>query len=51
MVRNRLVRVAEERVPELRTARIRAGATIVDGDVVQPRHDVRVIEATVVPRG
>jgi UPF0716 protein FxsA len=51
LVRNRLVRVAEERVPELRTARIRSGATIVDGDVVQPRHDMPVIEATVVPRG
>lgn len=45
VVRNRLVRVAEERVPELRTARIRSGATIVDGDVVRPRPDVRVIEA------
>ena len=37
VVRNRLVRAAEARVPELRTARIRSGATIVDGDVVRPR--------------
>ncbi len=50
MVRNRLVRAAEERVPELRTARIRAGATIVDGDVARPRPDVPVIEGAVVPR-
>jgi len=50
MVRNRLVRAAEARVPELRTARIRAGATIVDGDVAGPRPDVRVIEGTVAPR-
>ena len=49
VVRNRLLRAAEERVPELRTARIRSGATIVDGDVVRPRPDVRVIEGTVVP--
>ncbi|MBV9921855.1 MAG: FxsA family protein, partial [Pseudonocardia sp.] len=49
VVRNRLLRAAEERVPELRTARIRSGATIVDGDVVHPRSDVRVIEGTVVP--
>ncbi|MEJ3655746.1 FxsA family protein [Actinomycetes bacterium KLBMP 9759] len=34
MVRRRLVRAAEERAPELRTARIRSGATIVDGEVV-----------------
>ena len=45
VVRNRLVRAAEARIPELRTARIRSGATIVDGDVVRPRSDVRVIEA------
>ena len=50
VVRNRLVRAAEARVPELRTARIRAGATIVDGDVAEPRRDVRVIEGTVAPR-
>jgi UPF0716 protein FxsA len=47
VVRNRLVRAAEERIPELRTARIRAGATIVDGDVARPRPDVRVIEGSV----
>jgi UPF0716 protein FxsA len=44
MVRNRLVRVAEERLPELRTARIRTGATIVDGEVARPRRDITVIE-------
>ena len=46
VVRNRLVRAAEARIPELRTARIRSGATIVDGDVVRPRADIRVIEGT-----
>ncbi|HEY0816186.1 MAG TPA: FxsA family protein [Pseudonocardia sp.] len=44
LVRNRLVRIAETRVPELRTARIRSGATIVDGDVVGPRREITVIE-------
>jgi UPF0716 protein FxsA len=44
MVRSRLVRVAEERLPELRTARIRTGATIVDGEVARPRRDITVIE-------
>lgn len=47
LVRNRLVRAAEERVPDLRTARIRSDATVVDGDVVrQPR----VIDGEIVPR-
>jgi UPF0716 protein FxsA len=45
MVRNRLVRVAEERLPELRTARIRSGATIVDGVVAPPRREVTVIDS------
>jgi UPF0716 protein FxsA len=45
MVRNRLVRVAEERLPELRTARIRSGATIVDGEVAPPRREVTVIDS------
>jgi UPF0716 protein FxsA len=45
VVRNRLVRVAEERLPELRTARIRSGATIVDGDVAAPRRNITVIES------
>lgn len=36
LVRNRLVRAAEHRVPDLRTARIRSGAAVVDGDVVRP---------------
>jgi UPF0716 protein FxsA len=44
IVRNRLVRVAEERLPELRTARIRSGATIVDGDVVGARREITVID-------
>jgi UPF0716 protein FxsA len=35
IVRRRLVRAAEERSPDLRTARIRSDATIVDGDVVE----------------
>lgn len=34
MVRRRLVRAAEERAPQLRTARIRARGPVVDGDVV-----------------
>lgn len=58
MVRRRLVRAAEERSPQLRTARIRAGTTIVDGDVIAgdtaggPARtgDHLVIEGTVVPR-
>ncbi len=51
VVRNRLVRVAEARLPELRTARIRSGATIIDGDVVAPRRDAPVIESPAAPRG
>lgn len=47
LVRNRLVRAAEERVPDLRTARIRSGATVVDGDVVQR---TPVIDGEIVPR-
>jgi UPF0716 protein FxsA len=46
IVRNRLVRVAEERLPELRTARIRSGATIVDGDVVGARREITVIDSS-----
>ncbi|MCW2716980.1 FxsA family protein [Pseudonocardia sp.] len=34
VVRRRLVRAAEQRSPGLRTARIRTGSTIIDGDVV-----------------
>jgi UPF0716 protein FxsA len=53
LVRRRLVRAAEERAPELRTARIRAQAPVVDGEVVvhdaAPRPDRLVIEGTVVP--
>ena len=51
LVRNRLVRAAEERAPELRTARIRAQGPVVDGEVVpdgsQPER--LVIEGSVVP--
>jgi UPF0716 protein FxsA len=36
LVRNRLVRAAERRAPELRTARIRARGPVVDGEVVTP---------------
>lgn len=36
LVRRRLVRAAEERAPGLRTARIRASGTIIDGEVVEP---------------
>ncbi len=55
MVRRRLVRAAEERAPQLRTARIRARGPVVDGDVVeQPGRRASdtgplVIDATVVP--
>src|SRR5688500_2716344 len=52
LVRRRLVRAAEERAPELRTARIRAQAPVVDGAVVEPdapRPDRLVIAGTVVP--
>jgi UPF0716 protein FxsA len=52
LVRRRLVRAAEERSPELRTARIRSQAPVVDGEVVEPdvpRPGRMVIEGTVVP--
>jgi UPF0716 protein FxsA len=52
LVRRRLVHAAEERAPELRTARIRAQAPVVDGEVVEPdapQPDRLVIEGTVVP--
>lgn len=52
LVRRRLVRAAEERSPELRTARIRSQAPVVDGEVVEPdapRPERMVIEGTVVP--
>jgi UPF0716 protein FxsA len=53
LVRRRLVRAAEERSPELRTARIRSQAPVVDGEVVEPddapRPERLVIEGTVVP--
>jgi UPF0716 protein FxsA len=52
LVRRRLVRAAEERSPELRSARIRAQAPVVDGEVVEPaapRPERLVIEGTVVP--
>jgi UPF0716 protein FxsA len=52
LVRRRLVRAAEERSPDLRTARIRSQAHVVDGEVVEPdapRPDRMVIEGTVVP--
>lgn len=52
VVRKRLVRAAEERSPALRTARIRTGSTVVDGDVVngEPRMGAHpVIEGVVVP--
>jgi UPF0716 protein FxsA len=41
LVRRRLVRAAEEREPLLRTARIRADGTVVDGEVVRPVRPVR----------
>jgi UPF0716 protein FxsA len=54
IVRRRLVRAAEERSPELRSARIRAQAPVVDGEVVD--HDTSpapaerlIIEGTTVP--
>ena len=52
LVRRRLVRAAEERSPDLRSARIRAQAPVVDGEVVDepaPRPDRLVIEGSVVP--
>ncbi|HYH32959.1 MAG TPA: FxsA family protein [Pseudonocardia sp.] len=53
LARRRLVRAAEKRSPELRTARIRAQAPVVDGEVVDdappPRPDRLVIEGSVVP--
>jgi UPF0716 protein FxsA len=55
LVRRRLVRAAEERSPDLRSARIRSQAPVVDGEVVEPqpppnRHEPEVIEGTIVPR-
>ncbi|WP_232661340.1 FxsA family protein [Pseudonocardia sp. TRM90224] len=52
IVRRRLVRAAEERAPELRTARIRSGATIVEGDVVADDRSTAhpVIEGVVVQK-
>ena len=57
LVRRRLVRAAEARSPELRTARIRERGPVVDGEVVEePRTEQRrpqepplVIEGSVVP--
>ena len=52
LARREGVRAAEERAPELRTARIRAQAPVVDGEVVEPdvpRPNRLVIEGTVVP--
>ncbi len=54
VVRRRLVRVAEERAPGLRTARIRSEAPVVDGVVDVPAGPDRsdghpVIEGSVVP--
>jgi UPF0716 protein FxsA len=57
LARRRLVRAAEERSPDLRSARIRSQAPVVDGEVVdQDEHDAgpqrpepMVIEGTVVP--
>ncbi len=54
IVRRRLVRAAEERVPSLRTARIRSEGPVVDGVVAEdppPRAaEPRVIEGTVIRR-
>ena len=53
-MRRRLVRAAEDRAPELRTARIRARGPIVDGEVVEQPRTTRadgmpkIIEGTVV---
>ncbi|MGI5126448.1 FxsA family protein [Pseudonocardia sp. CA-107938] len=47
LVRRRLVRAAEERAPVLRTARIREGSTVVDGEVVD---GAPVVEGEIVPR-
>lgn len=55
LVRRRIVRTAERRVPGLRTARIQSDGPIVDGVVVDGTRDdheggaYRVIEGTVVP--
>jgi UPF0716 protein FxsA len=58
LVRRRLVRAAEQRSPELRTARIRERGPVVEGEVVEqpdapqrPQHrpEPLVIEGTVVP--
>jgi UPF0716 protein FxsA len=56
LVRRRLVRAAEERNPELRTARIRAQGTVIDGEVVEEPSAPRpqqgqplVIEGRVLP--
>jgi UPF0716 protein FxsA len=43
IARRRLVAAAERRAPGLRTARIRDGATIVDGDVAARPADVRIL--------
>jgi UPF0716 protein FxsA len=55
LVRRRLVRAAEERAPELRTARIRARGPVVEGEVVdtapadRPATTPLVIDSTAVP--
>lgn len=55
LVRTRLVRAAERRAPELRTARIRARGPVVDGEVVtvpeqaDPAARPLVIEGSTVP--
>jgi UPF0716 protein FxsA len=54
LVRRRLVRAAEERAPELRTARIRARGPVVDGEVVdeprsaRPDGSAKIVEGTVI---
>jgi len=54
MVRRRLVRAAEERSPQLRTARIRARGPVIDGEAVD-EPPIRlggplIIDATVTPQ-
>ncbi len=54
LVRNRMVREAERRAPELRTARIRSRGPVVDGEVVTHDGPGRngqplIIEGSVVP--
>ncbi|WP_214407932.1 FxsA family protein [Pseudonocardia lacus] len=57
LVRGRLVRAAEKRAPELRTARMRSGHTVVDGVVVDadtagptpPSDGPLVIEGSIAP--